>query len=190
AFQGLLQLDPEGNYQSFFGSNKVQFSLFDSFKRAVYTREMYQRELSKLPGAVVNTAIDSNGFIYTVTKEIGSEQVKKFNIAGLNQLEAGGEFTPAAKKKKRTFGENAWWAPHGALPQLQDISVDADGNLTVIDALYNTISQYDADGNLLFFWGSDDLAGTTKLGLVKTPAAIATTANGDLLVLDSVNSLV
>jgi tetratricopeptide (TPR) repeat protein len=149
---------------------------------------MYQRELSKLPGAVVNTAIDSNGFIYTVTKEIKNEQVKKFNIAGLNQLEAGGEFTPA--KKKRTFGENAWWAPRGALPQLQDLSVDADGNLTVIDALYNAISQYDADGNLLFFWGSGDLAETTKLGLVKTPAAIATTANGDLLVLDSVNSLI
>lgn len=188
AFQGLLQLDPEGRYQSFFGSNKVKFSLFDSFKRAFYTREMYSRELSKLPGAIVNAAIDPSGFIYTVTKEIDNEQVKKFNIAGLDQLEGGGEFTPASGNK--SFGETAWWAHRKAEPQLQDISVDADGNFTVIDSLYNAISQYDADGNLLFFWGSDEIEGTTKLGLVKTPASIATTSTGDLLVLDSVNSLI
>ncbi|WP_035155006.1 SMP-30/gluconolactonase/LRE family protein [Cohnella thermotolerans] len=213
AFQGLLELDPEGRFQTFFGANKVAFTLFDAFKRLVYTRRMYQRELSKLPGAIVNTAIDDDGFIYTVTKDIRNEQVKKFNIAGLNQLETGGEFE-VKKKKKKQFGEYYGdlsppapvqttsssasssssvapaapaWVP---AVQLQDIAVDRDGNFTVIDAVTGTISQYDGDGSLLFFWNGTHAEGSPKLGIVDTPAAIATTADGDLLVLDSVNGLI
>ncbi|RXZ82493.1 nuclease PIN [Paenibacillaceae bacterium] len=190
AFQGLLQLDPQGEFQNFFGSNKVEFSLFDAFKRLFYTREMYRRELSKLPGAIVNTAIDHNGFIYTVTKEIKQAQVKKLNIAGLDQLEHQGEFMSTGSKEARSFGEMAWGANRSSQPQLQDVTVDLNGNMTVIDSLSNTISQYDENGNLLFFWGGYDNAATSKLGLVKTPAAIAATSTGDLLVLDSVNGLV
>jgi hypothetical protein len=187
AFQGLLQLDPEGSFQNFFGANKVAFSLFDSFKRLFYTREMYRRELSKLPGAIVNTAIDRNGFIYTVTKEIQSDQIKKLNIAGLNQLETRGEFIAA---KNASYGETGWWAERSTVPQLQDIAVDADGNMTVVDALLGTISQYDENGNLLFFWGGREIAATSKLGLVKTASAIGTTSRGDLLALDNVNQLI
>lgn len=188
AFQGLLQLDPEGSFQNFFGANKVAFSLFDAFKRFFYTREMYSRELSKLPGAIVNTAIDGNGFIYTVTKDIQSEQVKKLNIAGLNQLETKGEFVAASGRS--SFGETAWWHEHGTAPQLQDIAVDADGNMTVVDALLHTISQYDENGNLLFFWANSEIATTSKLGLVQTPSAIAANSKGELLVVDSDNSLI
>lgn len=187
AFQGLLQLDPEGSFQNFFGANQVSFSLFDSFKRFVYTREMYRRELSKLPGAIVNTAIDGNGFVYTVTKDIKNDQVKKLNIAGLNQLETRGEFIAA---KDAGYGEIAWWADRASVPQLQDIAVDADGNMTVVDALLGTISQYDENGNLLFFWGSQEISATSKLGLVKSASSIAATSKGELLVLDNVNNLI
>ncbi|GAA3408868.1 YIP1 family protein [Paenibacillus hodogayensis] len=187
AFQGLLQLDPEGSFQNFFGANKVAFSLFDSFKRFFYTREMYRRELSKLPGAIVNTAIDRNGFVYTVTKDIKTDQVKKLNIAGQNQLETRGEFVAS---KEASYGEVAWWADRNSVPQLQDIAVDTDGNMTVVDALLGTISQYDENGNLLFFWGSREIAATSKLGLVKSASAIAATSKGELLVLDNVNNLI
>ncbi|WP_127580012.1 YIP1 family protein [Paenibacillus koleovorans] len=188
AFQGLLQLDPEGAFQHFFGANKVAFSLFDSFKRLVYTREMYNRELSKLPGAIVNAAIDRNGFIYTVTKETKADQVKKFNIAGLNQLENRGEFASSSGGKSKSFGETAWG--RSSDPQLQDITIDSHGNMTVIDAVHPTVSQYDENGNLLLFWSGGEYAGTSKLGLVKAASAIETASDGRLLILDSENSLI
>ena len=188
AYQGLVQLDPEGNFISFFGPNKVAFSLFDAFKRFFYTREMYQRELKKLPGAIANSTIDNNGFIYTVTKEIQTDQIKKLNIAGLDQLKGKGEF--AALQPVRSYGEYFHYFQRGISPQLNDITVDSSGNMTVIDSVWNIISQYDLNGNLLFFWGGDVITATSKTGVVKTPAAIAGNSKGELLVLDSVNNLI
>lgn len=187
AYQGLVQLDPEGNFISFFGPNKVAFSLFDAFKRFVYTREMYQRELKKLPGAIANSTIDKNGFIYTVTKEIQADQIKKLNIAGLDQLQGKGEF--AALQSVRSYGE-VFHYQRGISPQLNDITVDNAGNITVIDTVWNIISQYDQNGNLLFFWGGDVITATSKTGVVKTPAAIANNSKGELLVLDSTNNFI
>ncbi|OMF23463.1 nuclease PIN [Paenibacillus sp. FSL H8-0548] len=188
AYQGLVQLDPEGSFVSFFGPNKVSFSLFDAFKRFVYTREMYQRELRKLPGAIANSTIDQNGFIYTVTKEVQTDQVKKLNIAGLDQLPGKGEF--AALQPVKSYGEFFYYTQRDISPQLNDITVDLAGNITIIDSVWNIISQYDLNGNLLFFWGGDVITATSKTGVVKTPAAIASNSKGELLVLDSVNNLV
>lgn len=188
AYQGLVQLDTEGEFVGFFGPNKVQFSLFDAFKRFVYTREMYQRELKKLPGAIANTTIDKEGFVYTVTKEMESNQVKKLNIAGLNQLEGKGDF--ANLQPVKTFGETLGYRRDDLPPQLNDITVDDAGNMTVIDGVTNNISQYDRSGNLLFFWGGDAVTATSKTGVVKAPAAIANNSKGELLILDSVNNIV
>jgi len=188
AYQGLVQLDPDGNFVGFFGPNKVAFSLFDAFKRFFYSREMYQRELKKLPGAIANADIDADGMIYTVTKELKSGQVKKLNIAGLDQLAGKSDF--ATLKQNRVFGETLNYQQRENGPQLSDVTVDASGNITVIDALHNIVSQYDANGNLLFFWGGDVITATSKKGVVKTPAAIDSRSNGDLLVLDTANNLI
>jgi len=188
AFQGLLELDPEGQFVSFFGPNKVSFSVFDAFKRLVYTREMYQRELKKLPGAIANATIDDEGFIYTVTKEAASDQIKKLNIAGLDQLRGKGDF--AAIAPVRTYGEVMKHAQRDMNPQLSDITVDESGNMTVVDMVWNIISQYDQNGNLLFFWGGDVITATSKTGVVKTPTAIANDSTGNLYVLDNTNNLI
>lgn len=188
AFQGLVQLTPEGEFQSFFGANRVAFSLFDAFKRAVYTREMYQRELKKLPAAVAAVTLDRDGFVYTVTKEIASDQVKKLNIAGLNQLPGKADFSFLHEGTR--FGELLYRGYNASAPQLSDVTVDDAGNITVIDSLWNMISRYDRSGNLLFFWGGDIITATSKTGVVKTAAAIDHNSAGELLVLDSVNGFI
>ncbi|MBH5317423.1 SMP-30/gluconolactonase/LRE family protein [Paenibacillus sp. GSMTC-2017] len=188
AFQGLVQLDTDGEFISFFGPNKVAFSLFDVFKRFVYSREMYQRELKKLPGAIVSAAIDREGFIYTVTKEIETAQVKKLNIAGIDQLEGKSDFE--SLQKNRSFGENFYGRERGEKPQLNDLTVDDAGNITVVDTISNIVSQYDTNGNLLFFWGGEVSAATSKRGVVTAPAAISGNSKGELLVLDSTNNLI
>lgn len=187
-YQGLLQLDTEGRFQSFFGSNKTAFSAADAVKRLLYTREMYAREISKLPGSITSVDIGADGFIYTVTKEVEQAQIKKLNIAGLDQLAVKNE--NSGKKEERSFGEYIWRSADGSLPQLNDAAVDADGNITVVDTKLNIVSQYDGNGNLLFFWGGQTGGQTAKRGVVTMPSAVETNSRGDLLVLDSENHII
>lgn len=187
-YQGLLQLDPQGEFQSFFGANKTGFSFSDSIKRLLYTREMYEREISKLPGSIASVDKDENGFVYTVTKEVRTKQLKKLNIAGLDQLAGKGEF--ADTMTDGSFGEYTHRAGRTGYPQLNDLTVDGNGNMTVVDSKLNIVSQYDGNGNLLFFWGGAVGDTTTKLGIVKIPAAIETNSANDLFILDSENNIV
>nr|WP_240417175.1 SMP-30/gluconolactonase/LRE family protein [Paenibacillus periandrae] len=187
-YQGLVQLDPTGNFQGFFGANTTSFSLIDMFKRLVYTREMYVREISKLPGSIASVTADQDGMIYTVSKDVEYGQIKKLNIAGLDQLESKGDF--AKSDKKTSYGEMAFFDFQNRVPLLSDLTVDLDGNITVIDSKLKVVNQYDSSGNLLFFWWGDDNAVTTKLGLVKTPTAITTNSKNELFILDGENNFV
>ncbi|OXS52827.1 nuclease PIN [Cohnella sp. CIP 111063] len=189
-YQGLLQLDPEGQFQGFFGANKTSASFIDSVKRLLYSREMYEREISKLPGSITSVDINREGFIYTVTKEVSKGQLKKLNIAGLDQLAGKGEFADTLSDGQ--FGESIRQFGRMPLvsPQLNDLTVDTDGNMTVIDTRLNVVSQYDGNGNLLFFWGGEAGDTTTKLGLVKLPSAIASDSANQLYILDSENNVV
>ncbi|MCR2804695.1 YIP1 family protein [Paenibacillus soyae] len=189
-YQGLLQLDPEGEFQGFFGANKTSASFIDSVKRLLYTREMYEREISKLPGSITSVDKDGDGFVYTVTKEVSAGQLKKLNIAGLDQLAGKGEFADTMSDGR--YGEfiRQPGVYESEAPQLNDLTVDKDGNITVIDTRLNVVSQYDGNGNLLFFWGGAAGDTTTKLGLVKMPTAIASDSSNQLYILDSENNVV
>lgn len=178
-YQGLLQLDPDGNFQSFYGANKTIFSALDAMKRLLYTKTMYANEISKLPGAISSVAVDKDGFMYTTTSGQGirNEQIKKLSIKGLNMLEG------------KVFGEvrrmDVRFATGGQVtPQLIDLTIDQNGNITAIDSSYKYINQYDANGNLLFFWAGPSSANTTQLGLMKNPVAIDSNSRNDLFLLD------
>lgn len=187
-YQGLLEIDPQGQFQGFFGANVTSFSIIDMFKRFIYTREMYQKEISKLPGSIASVTTDQDGLIYTVSSDAQTGQIKKLNIAGLDQLSHKGEFTKPGEKT--SFGELAFSNFDHSIPTLTDLTVDSDGNITAIDSKRKVVNQYDSNGNLLFFWWGDDGAVTTKLGLVKTPTAIANNSRNELFILDGENNLV
>ncbi|WP_248926833.1 YIP1 family protein [Paenibacillus hamazuiensis] len=185
-YQGLLQLDPDGNFQSFFGANKTEFSVMDAIKRLLYTREMYLREISKLPGSVASVTIDQNGFIYTVTKDIEKAQVKKLNVAGKDLLTQKDEDN-VDNETQKVYGEVRFPGREKLKPQLSDIAVDKDGNITVIDSSMKYLNQYDANGNLLFFWSGDASPAASKLGVIKSPSAVANNSKNELFILDEEN---
>lgn len=187
-YYGMVQLDPSGEFRRFYGANAAPFSFMDALKRALYTREMYENETSKIPPSINNVAIDQEGFIYTVTSgdKVTSQQIKKLNFQGENILAQYSKFGTA----KQEFGEYNWYDTRfvdGSTmpPQIVDVAVDHEGNFTVLDSYYTYLSQYDASGNLLFYWGGPSSAATSQLGLIKTPVAIEINSKGDLFVLDN-----
>ncbi|OMC69100.1 nuclease PIN [Paenibacillus sp. FSL H7-0326] len=191
-YYGLVQLHPDGEFQRFYGANSAPFSFIDSLKRALYTREMYENETSKIPPAVNNLAIDDGGFIYTVTNgaAVEAEQIKKLNFQGENILAQYNKFGTV----KQSFGEYNWYDIRyvdgiTTPPQLVDVAVDPEGNFTVVDSYYTYLSQYDANGNLLFYFGGPSSAASSQLGLIKTPVAIDMNSKGEIYVLDSQESM-
>lgn len=185
-YYGAIQLDPNGEFSKFYGMNKAPFSAIDAFKKAVYSREMYANELSKLPTPISSIEIDQNGFIYTVSSglDITKEQVKKLNFEGKNILGVKHSLGDA----NNTYGEylpRDMRSNKNAFPNLADIAVDREGNFTVIDKTFNYVSQYDANGDLLFFWGGQSANGITQLGLIKSPIAVEINSHQDLFILDS-----
>ncbi|WP_238392470.1 YIP1 family protein [Paenibacillus antri] len=187
-YRGLLQMDQEGNFQSFYGANKTEFSVLDAVKRALYTEEMYANEISKLPGAISNVAIGPDGFIYTSTSgNISNSQVKRLNYEGKNLLVNSTELLEG-ESKSLSFGERLWtrYSEEGRklLPQIADLAVDQYGNIIAIDQQYRFVNQYDSYGNLLFFWGGRSAPSSTQLGLIKNPVAVAVNSRNELFVLD------
>ncbi|GGD79820.1 YIP1 family protein [Paenibacillus nasutitermitis] len=190
-YLGLLQLSPEGQFQRFFGANPTPFSAIDAFKRAVYTKKMYENEKSKLPPPPNNVMIDGEGLVYTVTSQenAGVDQVKKLNYKGTNILVQSDKFGTA----NRTFGEMTSlerYREAGKQPHLVDVAVDREGNLTLIDDSLGYVSHYDANGRLLYFWGGAANPNTTQRGLIRSPVAVSVNSSGELFILDDEENVV
>lgn len=190
-YLGLMELESDGSLISFIGTNKAEFSFTDTLKKIFYTRKMYENELNKLPPIVNNFTMDDAGIIYTVTSAASSHQVKKLNIRGTDML---AKRDPYSLLSSSRYGENSERTGANARvnPQLGDIAVDSFGNMTVIDTsrTNKAISQYDSNGNLLFFWSGRPNPALTQLGIVRSPVAVAYDSSNNLYVLDDQDSSV
>ncbi|MBP1990764.1 YIP1 family protein [Paenibacillus eucommiae] len=191
SYQGLLQLDTEGEFQSFYGANATPFSALDALKRMLYTKQMYANETSKLPGSISSIAVDNDGFVYTTTSgfNVTMGQIKKLNTRGKNILHQDPGSTVTPDNYGVTRPSDLKNMP-GAVPQLTDLCIDENGNITMIDATFKYISQFDSAGNLLFFWAGPTSSDTTQLGLIKNPVAIDANSNNDLFILDEQEGVV
>ncbi|MFC5532044.1 YIP1 family protein [Cohnella yongneupensis] len=179
-YRGLMKLNAQGGFESFFGANQTQLSFSDALKKKFYTRKMYARELSKHPSAIVNATADTNGFLYTVSGgSISSNQVKKFNVRGKNMLANKDTY---ALNYSSSYGESLGKSDN---PQLTDIAVDRLGNMIVADSVSKFVSEYDQNGNLMFFWAGNPSDESTQLGLIKNPVSVAVNSSGELFILDN-----
>lgn len=164
-YQGLLLLTEDGEFVSFYGANKVPSNFLDSLKRRFFTEEQLREEEKKLPGAVTNMAIEEEGFIYTVNRDLKKGQIKRLNSGGTDLL-GGINFAPGYEDYL----------------SFQDIHIDANDMMTAI-AASGHIYQYDALGNLIFRFGRSDTV-SQKLGLFKNPTSLVMDTAGTLYVSD------
>ncbi|MDF2670758.1 MAG: nuclease, partial [Paenibacillus sp.] len=147
-YQGLLQLTTEGEFAGFFGANKVPFSWIDSLKRRFYTEEQLMEEQKRLPGAITNMAMNAEGFLYTVNKDMKQGQLRQLNFGGIDLLKDH-DFAP-------------WVGPLERF-SYQDVHVDENGVMTVIESSGGRVYQYDKNGHMLFIFGNATV-GQERLG--------------------------
>ncbi|MFD0715600.1 YIP1 family protein [Paenibacillus sp. GCM10027626] len=160
SINGLIMLNREGEFITFFGANPMKVPLIDQL-RSVFLTETQQAKMEKvMPDVPSNIAIDKKGFIYTVTSSVETNPIKKFNVSGTNYF---------PDTIVGTFAmESVWCGKHNNV-----YAVNTDG----------WIFEYDANGNLLFLFGGKDF-NSSRLGLLNRPVSIASNSADELLVVD------
>lgn len=165
-FQGLIYLKPDGTFVKYFGANKVEMTMKRiSIKlwKTILGDKASANMQSFNPIEYGNIFMAEDGFIYA-TAEASQNSTKL--IAKLNPL--GVDIS--------RLGRPIWYSN----ADFADITVDAEGIITVIDTKYGSIYQSDKNGQLMFaFGGIGD-----QLGLFKIPTSIIEVDN-KLYVLDS-----
>lgn len=168
--QGLIQLDPNGDFKGFYGANHVGFSWSRLFVRLIASDSQKAKIATIRPAEFSNLDIDSEGFMYTTT--IGEEynQLKRLSPVGVDTLNIG---------IQREYGDFYSAGPF-AMPSFIGISVDANGIITALDLQTSKVFQYDKLGNFLFAFGG---VGEQR-GLFTTPSDLAQNSHGDIYVVD------
>lgn len=165
---GLIMLDSDGDYITFFGGNPIRMPLIDQIRSFLLTEEQKDKlraESNILVDYISSVAIDEKGYIYTVTSTLEENVIKKFNVSGTNY-----------------FNNNALgWV--GAV----DLWVGNYGNVVVVEE-YGWINEYNSDGRLIFSFSISDL-GANRDGLLLNPTSIAIDSQDRLLVVDRGNRL-
>lgn len=164
---GLIQLNNQGKFTGYFGSNSTQTTFKMILQRIFFTENQKGQLFKNAPPSPTNVIIDEKGLVYTATYGIESNVIKKFNVSGSNIL-------------------------NGKVDELTntiiDIEVDKDGNIFAMDE-QGSIFEYDSYGNLLFAFGGISTKGEIN-GLTKNPIAISIKDSGNLLVLDKEKNMI
>lgn len=174
-YQGLLQLDPNGEFAGLFGGNHVAFSVTRILTNLIATKEQKAQMSGDKPPEFSNLFQDAEGFIYTTTLGTETLQVKRLSAVGVDTLNAQesaigryGDYRMKITNDKRKFNS------------FVDVSVDSQGFITALDKITGRAFQYDSLGNLLFAIGGLG----AQNGLMLTPSSIAQTSDGIIYIAD------
>lgn len=171
---GALVYDTDGAFLTFFGSNDVKVTpkmVSDKLLRKLMTEEQKSKLSRYVPVQYDGFDIDKNGFVYTCTKSVYSQEIRRLNTLSDNVLQYKGNMGDLQSTFIMGEVEDT---------EFVDLCVDENGFISAVDKNRGRIFQYDREGSLItIFGGSGD-----GLGLFKSAAAIDEYEN-KMFVLDS-----
>lgn len=173
--KNFMKLSADNEFLGYVGAGRVSYGFADWVRDLFLTEEQKSKIARREPVSYSNFTLGANGRLYAVAAG-STEQIRIINSVGNNIYKAGTAF---GEKTEGTSG--SWFIPAWLDPDFADITVDADGILTVADKNNCRLYQYDGNGNLLTVFGG---RGSTR-GRFQVPSAVATDSTGRIYVLDS-----
>ena len=164
ASNGLIMLNPAGEFLGYFGANQTTRTLFQALQD-FFTPRGATRQFLNTPTPPTNVAISYRGAVFTVTHNLEAEVVKMLNVAGNNILPNLAGFTPIDVTMAQS---------HGGFYVLT-----SDG----------LIIEYNAEGEMLFAFGGIDPT-VQRLGVFRQPTSLVQDRYGNLLVADALSGLI
>ncbi len=160
-YQGLVELNDNGEFTKFFGSTKTKQSLSSLLNR-LFTAEAKDKLQQNISTEYSNVTIDEQGFIYgtisqlkladliahfdaATASEIGAA-LRKLNAAGADVLKRTGITPPS--------GDMGDGINRSSYSYLCDVTVSENGLTSVLDSQKGRVFTYTNTGELLYVFGS------------------------------------
>jgi hypothetical protein len=186
---GILELDSNGNFMSFFGAIQTSPSLSEIFWSRFMTKEQKQRSNLIIPTEYNSIAIDDQDFVYGTISAIDSKAlasniasrssalmpIRKLNPLGSDILRRLGSYPPVGDVFFKTVND----VP--LVSKISDVCIYGDGIYSMLDKQNDRIFTYDNDGNLLFVFGCNG----DSFGSFGMPEAIDINSDKTFYVIDS-----
>lgn len=160
---GIISLDPDGNFEGFFGAQEANVNPITAVWKAFMSEEQLDRSESNVSVEYSNLTVDEKGFVYVTCSDIdryklysavhsrSSESayapIKKLNPAGTDVLVRNGFFPPVGDINFTAYSGNP------APSKINDVTLLSNGMYALLDTLQNKIFTYDSSGNLLYAFG-------------------------------------
>lgn len=160
-YRGILQIDQNGNFISFIGSNKVTYDPVTKLWKKIMTKEQGQQMTQFLPVEYTNLSMDHEGFIYTASKADNNSPIKRLNLAGKDVLIRNGYVDMVGDVPTNKSTDNV---------QSLFVGVDSDenGQVYALDVSRGRIFVYNSEGFLMYAFGSTG----NQIGSFVTPSDI------------------
>lgn len=143
--QGVIRLDENGKFISFIGAPTVVPKVTELLWRKFATKAQKSRLQQYVPTEYVSLLIDEDGFLYATSKTSANNALVRLNSSGTNILP---DIRYFGDSSQATYEENA-------APYFADVAVDETGNCYVLDSNQGKIYTYDAEGQLLYAFGTN-----------------------------------
>ena len=184
--KGFLKYEYDGTFQGFFGANEVVYNVTDLLWKKFATQAQKEKMVLFVPVEYSNCYMDSEGFIYAVTKTFEqwdllsdkAKPIRRLNALGKDILVKNAEDQPPV-------GDLQWGNAAGISDpsKFADITVLDNNVYLAVDESRGRVFAYNDQGYLLFAFGG---RGNVD-GFFRKPAAIEHIGK-DLFVLDSMNA--
>ena len=146
-YEGLIELDLDGNFRTFLGAPRVRLSPWQYFWYRIASDEQRSRMALLLPTEYSSVHLDDRGFILTTvaSSDVAVEQlIRKLNPAGKDILRRDGFHPPMGDIHPGTDSQITGYSI------LVDIVGRENDIYSVLDRRRGRIFTYDGHGNLLF----------------------------------------
>lgn len=167
---GVISLDPDGNFEGFFGAQEVSVNPLETLWRSLMSEEQLDRSEAYVSVEYSNITIDEKGFTYVTCSDIDRYElynavksrssssayapIKKLNPAGTDVLVRNGFFPPVGDINFNAYKGN----PEPS--KINDVALLNNGMYALLDSSQNKIFTYDSSGNMLYaFGGKGEAAG-------------------------------
>ena len=152
--KGLIELDKDGNFETFYGAIPVNPNIGMLFWRAIATNEQKSRMTLELPTEYSSVDIDETNFVYGVVSVTGANStfnpnnlIKRLNPFGNDVLKRNGFFPPSGD----VLFDYVKGVPQNS--KFSDVCVRPYGIYSTLDSKRGRVFTYDENGNLLCVFG-------------------------------------
>ncbi len=174
-YEGIMVFETNNQFAGFFGTIKVDITLWEKFWRKIATKEERSKSQLFIPTEFTGIDIDPSGFVYASNIDSNAVQgVRRLNPKGEDVIKKGAN---------ENLGGDLWYEGNtdfSGPSQFTDVVYRSNGIYSCLDRKRGRIFTYDHEGNLLYIFGGMG----TQEGTFSIPVAIED-VGGYLVVLDA-----